>query len=193
MPGALFQVLNRWSPLGFSFSACWLAALSPASAWHISKELVTKKSRLVIRPGGMWPWDTENLQNVETELITLYSCLFQVAVLQQLAEGEQGEASNERAVGWPHGSLSESHSTDLSWSSTAISDSGDAHCGSNGPPSPALPSQSLNLYNYKMGRFLLWCTRSRGQSGSGDPAVPGRVEVKDGSLSEETFVWNLNQ
>jgi hypothetical protein len=56
----------------------------------------------------MWPWDTESLQNVETELITLYSCLLQAAVLRQLAEGEQGEASNERAVGWPHVGLSES-------------------------------------------------------------------------------------
>lgn len=69
--------------------------MSPASAWHISKELVTKKSRPVTRPGGMWPWDTENLQNVETEPITLYSCLLQVAVLQQLAEGEQAGASKE--------------------------------------------------------------------------------------------------
>lgn len=43
----------------------------------------------------MWPWDTENLQNVETEPITLYSCLLQVAVLQQLAEGEQAGASKE--------------------------------------------------------------------------------------------------
>lgn len=60
----------------------------------------------------MWPWGTENSQNVETELITLYS-LLQAAVLQRLAEGEQGEASNERAVGWPHVSLSDSHSTEL--------------------------------------------------------------------------------
>lgn len=48
----------------------------------------------------MWPWDTENLQNVETEPITLYSCLLQVAALQQLAEGEQARASKETAVGW---------------------------------------------------------------------------------------------
>lgn len=159
----LFQVLNRSSPLGFWFSARWLAALSPASAWHISKELVTKKSRPVIRPGGMWPWDTESLQNVEIELITLYSCHLQAAVLRQLAEGEQGEASKERAVGRPHVGLRESLSTDLSWGTTASSSySEHAHCGSKGLTSPGLPFLSLNLYSYKMGRFLLWCTGSRG-------------------------------
>lgn len=150
-------VLRRWSSLGFWFSACWLAALSPASAWHISKESVTKKSRPVTRPGAMWPWDTENLQNVETELIILYSCL------QLLAEGEQGEASKKRAVGWLCASLSESHSTEQSWGSTGSSDSGDAYCGSTEPTNPGLPSLNLSLYSYKMGRFLLWCTGGRAE------------------------------
>lgn len=55
-----------------------------------------------------------------------------------------------------------SHSTDLSWGTTTSSYSGDAHCGSKGPTSPGLPSLSLNLYSYKMGRFFLWGTGSRG-------------------------------
>lgn len=38
-----------------------------------------------------------------------------------------------------------------------------------------------------MGRFLLWRTGSRGQNGSGDPAVPRQVEVSDRSLSEGSF------
>lgn len=58
---------------------------------------------------------------------------------------------------------------------------------------PSLPFLSLNLYSYKMGRFLLWCTGSSGQSGSGDPAVPRQVGDSDRNLSEETFVWNLDQ
>ena len=131
VPGA--EQVESSGALVLGLLAC---CLSPASAWHILKELVTKKSRPVIRPGGMRPRHTENAQDVETELIALSSCLLQGAGPQQGAEGAQGEASNERPRGWPHERLSGSYRSELSWGSAASSDSGDAHHGSEGPTSP---------------------------------------------------------
>ena len=95
-------------------------------------------------------------------------------MLQQLAEGEQGEASNVRTAGWPHARLSGSHSTELSWGSTASSDSRDAHSGSEGPTSPSLPSLSLNLYSYKMGGFSFGVLQAAGGVALGTQLCPGK-------------------
>ena len=45
----------------------------------------------------------------------------------------------------------------------------------------------------KWADFSFGVLEAEGQSSSGEPAVPRRVEVSGGSLIEGPFVWNLNQ